>query len=127
MRKLRGPLVAMTGLALGVPGVAGCKGPMAKIEAVRDALVTDDAAPIREATSGYPTCGDEPPVAVAVGKPGPRDAGCLSDIANALGSKQGFVPNPPDHAAATTAALVIMRDGRGDWLAHPDTWLGDLK
>ncbi|MBX3204717.1 MAG: hypothetical protein KF764_06590 [Labilithrix sp.] len=127
MRKLHGALVATTGLALLAALVGGCKGPMAKIEAVRDALVTDDAAPIREATAGYPTCGDEPPVAVALGKPGPRDAGCLSEIANALGSKQGFVPNPPDHAAATTAALVITRDGRGDWLAHADMWLADLK
>jgi hypothetical protein len=108
-------------------GSVGCKGPMAKIEAVRDALVTDDAGPIHEATSGYPTCADSPPVVVPPGKPGPRDAGCLKDIANALGSKQGFVPNPPDHAAATTAALVITRDGRGDWFAHADTWLNDLK
>ncbi|MBX3216514.1 MAG: hypothetical protein KF850_31050 [Labilithrix sp.] len=127
MRKLDRALVAMTGLALCAAAGAGCKGPMAKIEAVRDALVTDDATPIREATAGYPTCGDEPPAVVPVGKPGPRDAGCLSDIANALGSKQGFAPSPPDHAAATTAALVITRDGRGDWLSHPDTWLGDLK
>ncbi len=100
---------------------------MAKIEALRDALVTDDASPIRDATAGYPTCGDEPPAVIHPGKPGPRDAGCLTEIANALGSKMGFAPTPPDHAAAATAALVVMRDGRGDWLAHPDTWLADVK
>jgi len=107
--------------------VSGCKGPMAKIEALRDALVTDDPAPIRDATAGYPSCGDEPPVVVAPNKPGPRDEGCLADIANALGSKQGFVSKPADHAAAATAALVITRDGRGDWLAHSDAWLADVK
>jgi hypothetical protein len=117
--------IAVALLALGA--AIGCKGPMAKIEALRDALVTDDAAPIRDATSGFPMCGDEPPVAVAPGKPGPRDAGCLTTIAGALGSKQGFVLNPPDHAAATTAALVITRDGRGDWLAHSESWLSDVK
>jgi hypothetical protein len=105
----------------------GCKGPMAKIEALRDALVADDPAAIRDATVGFPTCGDVPPVAIAPGKPGPRDAGCLTDIATALGSKKGFGPNPPDHAAAATAALVLVRDGRGDWLAHADTWLTDVK
>ena len=128
MRKLDGALLtAAPALVLLAALSAGCKGPMAKIEALRDALVSDDATPIREATAGFPPCADEAPVAVAPGKPGPRDAGCLSDIANALGSKQGFVPNPPDHAAAATAALVITRDGRGDWLAHSNEWLVDLK
>ncbi len=127
MRKL-GVAVAtlVVGLVFGAVA-AGCKGPMAKIEALRDALVTDDASPIRDATAGYPTCTDEQPVAVAPNKPGPRDEGCLTDIANALGSKQGFIPKPPDHAAAATAALVITRDGRGDWLAHSDAWLADVK
>jgi hypothetical protein len=127
MRKLSAA-VATLAIILPLGAVAsGCKGPMAKIEALRDALITDDPSPLRDATSGYPTCADEPPVAVAPGKPGPRDSGCLTEIANALGSKQGFVPKPPDHAAAATAALVITRDGRGDWLAHSDAWLTDVK
>lgn len=105
----------------------GCKGPMAKIEAVRDALVADDATALRESVAGYPTCIDAPPVVVPPGKPGPHDAGCLAEIANALGSKRGFLPNPPDHASATTAAVVLSRDGRGDWFAHVDTWLSDIK
>lgn len=127
MRKLGSALTTLA-LVVSIGAVAsGCKGPMAKIEALRDALVTDDASPIRDATAGYPTCDDAPPVVIVPGKPGPRDAGCLTEIANALGSKAGFVPNPPDHAAAATAALVVTRDGRGDWLAHSDAWLSDVK
>lgn len=104
-----------------------CKGPMAKIEAVRDALVDDDAAAIERATSIGGACADGPLVAVAPNKPGPHDAGCLTEIANALGSKQGFSPNPPDHAAATTAAIVLLREGRGDYLTNVDRWLVDLR
>jgi hypothetical protein len=126
MRKLDVALVASL-CVLGALGMSGCKGPMAKIEALRDALVTDDPAPIREATSGYPSCPDGPPVVVLPGKPGPNDTGCLTEIANALGSKQGFVTNPPDHAAASTAALIITRDGRGDWFANSEMWLVDVK
>lgn len=128
MRTFDGALrTAASAIVLFASLTVGCKGPMATIERLRDALVGDEAASIREATAGFPTCADEPPIAVARGKPGPRDAGCLSDIANALGSKRGFVTNPPDHAAATTAALVLTRDGRGDWLAHSNEWLVDLK
>ncbi len=99
---------------------------MSKIAAVRDALVTDDASPIRHATSGYPACTDAPPAVTAPGKPGPYD-GCLASIANALGSTQGFVADPPDHAGAAAAALVLTRDGRGDWLTNADAWLADVK
>lgn len=100
---------------------------MAKIEALKGAFAKDDPAAIREATAGYPTCPDAPPTVTAPGKPGPNDAGCLTEIANALGSKRGFVQKTPDHAAAATAALVLARDGRGDWLVHVDDWLDDLK
>jgi hypothetical protein len=108
--------------------VAGCKsssskGPMSKIEAEKAALVSGDADKIREATSGYPPCGEQPYVA---GKSVYQES-CLSDIANALGSKEGFVATPPDNAAAATAALVLLRDGRGDAFTHPETWLNDLK
>ncbi|MBX3192600.1 MAG: hypothetical protein KF819_36790 [Labilithrix sp.] len=104
-----------------------CKGGMAKIEAVRDALEKDDAAAIKSAIDGYPACPDAPPVALSPKQPSPRDTGCLADIANALGSKKGFAPSPPDQAAATTAAIVILRDGRGDYLAHSEAWIGSLK
>jgi hypothetical protein len=125
VKRLAGPLAL--GAAASLLGPVGCKSPMAKIDAVRDALVADDASAIRDATAGYAACADGPPVVVPPGKPGPRDEGCLSEIANGLGSKLGFRPNPPDHAAATTAAIVILRDGRGDWIAHADTWLSDIK
>src|SRR5688572_32938557 len=114
------------GFCLAASIVFACKGPMAKIESLRDALVADDANAIAGATSELPKCPDAAPVAVAPGKPGPRDAGCLSEIANAVGSKKGFVASPPDQAAATTAAIVLLRDGRGDWVAHADSWLGVL-
>lgn len=100
---------------------------MAKIDAVRDGLVADDAAKIKEATDSYPTCPDVAPAAIPVGQPGPRDKGCLSDIANALGSKIGFRAPPVDQAAATTAALVLVREGRGDYVVHADTWLTAIK
>jgi hypothetical protein len=110
-----------------VPVACGNKGAMAKIDAVRDGLVADDAGKIEASTSGFPTCPDAPPQAVPAGQPGPRDKGCLSEIANALGSKIGFRAPPIDQAAAATAALVVVRDGRGDWFAHADLWLAAIK
>jgi hypothetical protein len=100
---------------------------MGKIDAVREALEQDDGAAIARAVEGYPACADAPPVALLPTQPSPRDAGCLAAIANALGSKKGFTPKPPDQASATTVALVLLRDGRGDWVAHPDDWLGTLR
>ena len=117
--------LALTSLAL--PLLSGCKGPMAKIDAVRDALEKDDAAAIKSAIDGYPACMDAPPVALLANQPSPRDTGCFAEIANALGSKKGFSSPPPDQAATTTIAIVILRDGRGDWAAHPESWLGSLK
>lgn len=121
MRKVAVLLVLSAGL------MAACKGPMAKIEAVRDALEKDDAASIKSAVEGYPACVDAPPVAVMPTQPAPRDTACFTDIANALGSKKGFSITPPDQAAATTVAVVLLRDGRGDWVAHVDNWLSALK
>jgi hypothetical protein len=99
-------------LALALAAGVGCKGPMAKIEALRDALVTDEASAIGDATSGYPSC---------------TDPTCLPALANAIGSKHGFVASPPDHAAATTVAVVLVRDARGDWLTNADDWLADVR
>ena len=100
---------------------------MAKIDAVREALEKDDTAAITSSVEGYPACADAPPVALAATQPSPRDTGCFAEIANALGSKKGFSAKPPDQAAATTAAIVLLRDGRGDWIAHSEDWLGALK
>lgn len=115
------------GLLFMIVTACGSKGAMAKIDGVRDGLVADDADDIKKATSGYPTCPEVPPAAVPAGQPGPRDKGCLSEIANALGSKIGFRAPPVDQAAAATAALVIARDGRGDWFVHADNWLAAMK
>jgi hypothetical protein len=102
-------------------------GPMARIDAVRDALEKDDASEIKSAVERYPACADAAPVALLDTQPSPRDTGCFAEIANALGSKNGFNAKPPDQAAATTAAIVLVRDGRGDWIAHSDDWMGSLK
>jgi hypothetical protein len=93
----------------------GCRGPMAKIEAVRDALVADDPAAIKEATASPPKC------------EGGTTKTCLNEIANALGSKKGFVIDPPDHAAATTAAVILLREERGDLVGKVDMWLTAMK
>ena len=94
---------------------------------VRESLERDDSAAIASATEGYPACADAPPLALLPTQPSPRDTGCFADIANALGSKKGFVGRPPDHAATTTVAIVLLRDGRGDWVAHVEDWLGSIK
>lgn len=120
-------LVSSASSALGLSLVAGCKGPMAKIEAIREGLEKDDPAAIKSAVEGYPACADAPPVALLATQPSPRDTGCFAEIATALGSKKGFSYAPPDQAAATTVAIVLLRDGRGDWVAHSDNWLASLK
>lgn len=127
MRRAEALLTLLTLPILSIGTACGNKGAMAKIDNVRDGLVADDAGKIKEATSGYPTCPEVPPAAVPAGQPGPRDKGCLSEIANALGSKVGFRAPPVDQAAAATAALVLVRDGRGDWFVHADNWLAAIK
>ena len=120
MRKL-GPFVA--GFFLFV----ACKeSPLAKIEAVRDSLATDDPAALVKATE-LPRCVDMTAYALAPRDASPRDQGCFSDIANALGSKKGFSTTPLDQASAATAAAVVARDGRGDLFGQSDIWLGALK
>lgn len=121
MRRLACALVVLACL------VGGCRSPMAKIEGLRDAISADDDQGIRSVAEGVPTCSDTTPVALRPEQPSPRDKGCLSDIANALGSKRGFSPSPPDQAAAATAALLVARDGRGDLVAHADPWLDLMK
>lgn len=124
---MRRVVIALVSSSLGLALITGCKGPMAKIDAVREALEKDDAAAIKSAVEGYPACTDAPPVALLSTQPSPRDTGCFADIANALGSKKGFSSAPPDQAAATTVAIVLLRDGRGDWVAHSENWLSSLK
>lgn len=121
------PAVVALAVLIGLGGLVACHdGPMAKIDRLRDALVSDDAAKIAAASVG-PVCKDQPPVVIAGEKPGPYDAGCLTEIANALGSKRGFSSEHFDHASAAAAAEVLVREGRGDFLAHNDRWLSDVK
>ncbi len=100
---------------------------MAKIDALRKALESDDAVAVASATSGYPACNDAPPEALLTTQASARDVSCFAAIANALGSKKGFLPMPADHAATATIAVVLLRDGRGDWVAHAENWLGSLR
>jgi hypothetical protein len=128
VRLARSTSLALVGamIALSVSGVA-CKTPMSRIQTMHDALVKDDAEAIKAAVDGLPTCPESAPVALAPDQGSPRENGCLSDMANALGSRTGYHPAPADQAAATTAALVLLRDGRGDTLARADNWLTTVK
>src|SRR4051812_10338346 len=118
--RMRSVAVGLALCAVTLFSGSGCKGPMAKIDAVRESLEKDDGAAITSATDGYPACADAPPVALLPGQASPRETGCFAEIATALGSKKGFVARPPDHAASTTVAIVLLRDGRGDWVGHVD-------
>jgi hypothetical protein len=99
---------------------AGCKGSHGNLGALRDALSRGDAVSIGSATRDAPTCGTVDP---ARGAP----SACLGEIAAWLGSKTGFQVSPPDQAAAATAALVIARDGHGEWFVAPDAWIAALR
>ena len=101
--------------------------PMAKIEKVREALVADDAAAISAATSELPRCADAPPAVVLENQKGPRENGCLREIADALGSKRGFTAPNGDNASSAAVAVVLLREGRGDFIAHADWWLPIMK
>ena len=118
--------VGLGAIALFVAGTTGCKRPP-KIDALRDALARDDESVARSAMSDLPSCPDLPPTVTLPGEAAPRDRGCLSDIANALGSKRGYVVTPPDQAAAAATAVVLTRDGRGDWIGHVGTWHAALR
>ncbi len=112
-RPVAAPLLCVAlGMAM---GCMGCKGPLAKIDAVRDALTDDDTAAILAAGEAAPAC-PEPFVE-------PPEHGCFRDMATGLGSKTGFNLKQPDQAAAATVALIVAREKRGDWVPQPDTWL----
>lgn len=119
---------AVVGVIAAIALTGGCKAnPMEKIDGVRAALEKDEDAAVTSAVASYAPCPDAPPVALLPTQPSPRDTGCFGEIATALGSKRGFNGAPPDQAAAATAAIVLLRDGRGDWLAHSDNWLASIK
>lgn len=89
---------------------------LARIDKVKDALVSDDASKIAEATAGLPAC---PKAADA--------AACLTAMANDLGSKKGFVREPADQAACATVAVVLTRDKRGSAFGDSAAWGLQLK
>jgi hypothetical protein len=99
--------------------MAACKGGRGDIATLRGALATGDASAVAGATRGAPRCDAE------AGARAP-DA-CLAEIAAWLGSKTGFHVDPPDQASAATAALVVTRDGRGEWVPAPDAWLASAR
>ena len=86
---------------------------------MRDGLTLDELGAVREATEGFPVC-QEPFSALP-------ERGCFREIAMAFGSKSGFNDNPPDQAAAATAALILVRERRGDWFRGADVWLASMK
>ncbi len=94
----------------------GCKpSPMAKIEALRDALADEDGARLSAAT--HPLSGCMPP-----GSPG-----CLDEAARYFGSKSGFHATPPDQASAAAIATLLARDAHGERYAPADAWLGSMR
>jgi hypothetical protein len=95
----------------------GCRGGMGKIEKLRDALADDDSAALSDLGGGFPSCKRAPNT----------DEPCLGEIAKAFGSKNGYNAKPPDQAAAATAALVLARDKRGDWLGVADAWMPGIR
>jgi hypothetical protein len=100
-------------------GFLGCKkSPLARLENVRDALASDEAARIAEAVDGLAPC-DAPPV------DGKRP--CLNAIATTLGSKDGFLATVPNQASAGAAAVILVRDHHGDWIPEPGTWLASMR
>jgi hypothetical protein len=86
----------------------------ARIDALRDGLADGDVA---KATKDLPACPDADSV------PNP----CLTDLANALGSKSGYHEEPPDQAAAAALAVTMARDGKGFVAGHPDAWIKIIK
>lgn len=128
----------VAGLALGALALGGCSGcgdksapvdknPVGTMEALRDALQSDDPDAWKKPVGTRPPCADAEPVALAPGQTSARDTGCFAAIATTLGSKRGFSSSPPDQASATTVAIVLLRDGRGDWVSNADAWLGSMK
>jgi len=94
-------VIAAAGCAL---GLAGCRSRVAELH---DALVEDDAARASKVVAGRACV----------------DAGCLDELARALGSKTGFRADDPDQATAAAVALVLVRDRRGDVVPETDRWI----
>jgi hypothetical protein len=115
---LLGPLLGpFLGLAALATAGAGC-GRDAEIVALRDAIARNDA--VAMVTRDAPTCHATSPGGH------PPDA-CIAEIAKSFGAKKGFRVDPPDQASAATAALLVARDGHGEWVPAADAWLALVK
>jgi hypothetical protein len=116
---VRGSAKAMVA-ALSAAVVAACSHGD-KIDVLRDALAQGDAAAVTKATRDAPGCAR----VTEAGSRAPES--CLGEIATWLGSKTGFHFDPPDQAAAATAAIAVAREGRGEWLPAPEAWLATVR
>ena len=117
MRDVSARTLLLSGLVALVPASAGC-GRGAGIEALRDAIARDDG--VASATRDAPRCH-------GTGTGGGAPEGCLAEIAASFGAKTGFRSDPPDQASAATAALVLVRDGHGEWVPAADAWLATVR
>jgi hypothetical protein len=106
------PLIALGGCKRGIS-----RG-FSNIAALTDALAYGDTDARASAVAGAPKC---PPDAK-----GPQP-GCLSEIMAWYGSKGGFHPEAPEQATGAAVALVIARDGHGEWIPASDPWLVALR
>ena len=107
------------GYVLVALALVGCKRGHGDIAVLRDALVGGNAASVTSATRGAPTCEAE--------AGGRAPDACLAEIATWLGSQSGFHFDPPDQAADATAALVVVRDGHGEWVPASEAWLASVR
>lgn len=102
-------LRALAALAL-LLGVAACKDdPGAKLNAVRDQLAT-----------ASPTFDDKL-------TPCPTDGSCLGPLAKDLGSAKGCSATSPDQASVGAVAVLVARDGHGEWAGGLDEWISVMR
>jgi hypothetical protein len=116
-KRLRAGSFLLAG-ALAWAGAAGCKKSGGDIAGLRDALASGDTAKLARAVERAPSCAQ-------AGQRAATD--CLAQVATWLGSRKGFQTDPPDQAAAATAAVFLARDHRGEAVPTPEAWLFTLR
>jgi hypothetical protein len=106
------------GFALGLFVVAttsSCHGsPLAKIEALRDALAVGNMEGALAVVEVAPCA--EPRTQATM-------AACLDATARAFGATGGFSADHPDQASAAAVAYILTRNHEGVGIPKPDTWL----
>lgn len=124
-----GALGGILGLCL-LSGLVACqKTPESRIKAFRDRLAEGDEAGALARLEGLPRCTEASarPLPAEGGTPvtpgsGAVEVPCLTEIATALGSKKGYSALDPTSAAGATAAVVLLRERRGDWVPGSTAW-----